>query len=71
MRNTWAVLKREFAGFFITPIGYVIVTVYAIISGIADAVSAPRDWSFPDRWDGKVSARVARALANGIVPLAD
>jgi ABC-2 type transport system permease protein len=35
MRNTWAVCKREFSSFFITPVGYVIVGTYAAITGLA------------------------------------
>lgn len=34
MRNGWAVCKREFASFFITPVGFVIVGTYAVISGV-------------------------------------
>ncbi len=37
MRNTWAVCKREFASFFLTPVGYVVVGTYAAISGVAFA----------------------------------
>lgn len=34
MTRMWAVCKREFASYFITPIGYIIVAAYAAISGI-------------------------------------
>ncbi|MFA6243435.1 MAG: ABC transporter permease subunit [Candidatus Hydrogenedentales bacterium] len=33
MRNTWAVCKREFTSFFVTPVGYVVVGTFAAISG--------------------------------------
>ncbi len=39
MRNTWAVCKREFAGYFLTPIGYVVVGMVALISGLAFSIS--------------------------------
>ena len=39
MRNTWAVCKREFAGFFLTPIGYVVVGMVALIAGLAFSIS--------------------------------
>ncbi len=39
MRNTWAVCKREFVCFFITPVGYVVTGVFALISGIGFAAS--------------------------------
>lgn len=35
MRNAWALCKREFAAFFLTPIGYVTIGLYAILSGLA------------------------------------
>jgi ABC-2 type transport system permease protein len=35
MRNTWAVFKREFIGYFITPIGYVFTGMFALVSGLA------------------------------------
>lgn len=34
MRNVWTVCKREFASYFVTPIGYVLVGAYALISGL-------------------------------------
>lgn len=34
MRSTWAVCKREFAGFFTTPAGYVVMGTYALITGL-------------------------------------
>lgn len=39
MRNTWAVCRREFAAFFLTPVGYVVVGVFALISGLAFTLS--------------------------------
>ena len=39
MRNTWAVCKREFVSYFITPVGYVVAGVFALISGIGFAAS--------------------------------
>lgn len=39
MRNTWAVCKREFVSYFITPVGYVVVGVFALISGLGFAAS--------------------------------
>ncbi len=34
MRSIWAVCKREFVSYFTTPVGYVIISVYAAISGL-------------------------------------
>lgn len=34
MRNILAVARREFASFFVTPVGYVAVGLYAILSGV-------------------------------------
>lgn len=34
MRRMWAVCKREFAGYFTTPVGYVVVGAFAAISGL-------------------------------------
>ena len=39
MRNAWAVCKREFKSYFLSPIGYVVVGTYAAISGIGFAAS--------------------------------
>ena len=39
MRNTWAVCKREFIGYFVTPIGYVVVGAFAIIAGLGFSAS--------------------------------
>ncbi|MBN2309231.1 MAG: ABC transporter permease subunit [Candidatus Hydrogenedentes bacterium] len=39
MRNTWAVCKREFMSYFITPIGYVVVGTYTAISGVGFAAT--------------------------------
>ena len=37
MRNTWAICKREFASYFNTPVGYVVIAVFALISGLGFA----------------------------------
>lgn len=42
-----------------------------ILLGIAEALESPRDWPHPERWDGRVSERVASALVAGVTPLAD
>lgn len=34
MRAVWAICKREFASYFVTPVGYVVVGVYVAITGI-------------------------------------
>lgn len=39
MRNTWAVCRREFMSYFTTPIGYVVVGVFALIVGLGFSVS--------------------------------
>lgn len=39
MRNTWAVCKREFKSFFLTPVGYVVVGIFAVISGLSFSIS--------------------------------
>ncbi|MCC6142327.1 MAG: ABC transporter permease subunit, partial [Candidatus Hydrogenedentes bacterium] len=39
MRNTWAVCKREFASYFLTPTGYVSVGLVALLTGLAFSVS--------------------------------
>ncbi len=39
MRNIWAVCKREFASYFTTPVGYVVVGVFSLISGLGFATS--------------------------------
>lgn len=39
MRNTWAVCKREFKSFFLTPVGYVVVGIFAIIAGMSFSIS--------------------------------
>ena len=38
MRNIWAVCKREWVSYFITPIGYVVVGAFAAISGMGFAI---------------------------------
>lgn len=39
MRNTWAVCKREFKSFFLTPVGYVVVGIFALIAGLSFSIS--------------------------------
>jgi ABC-2 type transport system permease protein len=39
MRNTWAVCKREFSSYFVTPVGYVVVGIFAAVTGIGFAAS--------------------------------
>ena len=39
MRNVWAVCKREFAGYFVTPVGYVVVGIFAVIVGLGFCAS--------------------------------
>lgn len=39
MTNTWAVCRREFASYFLTPVGYVVVGMVAILSGLAFTTS--------------------------------
>jgi len=39
MRNTWAVCKREFASYFYTPVGYVVVGMVTLIAGIGFTAS--------------------------------
>jgi len=39
MRNTWAVCKREFKSFFLTPVGYVVVGIFAAIAGMSFSIS--------------------------------
>lgn len=39
MRNIWAVCKREFASYFVTPVGYVVAGIFAAISGLAFCAS--------------------------------
>lgn len=39
MRNAWAVAKREFFSYFTTPIGYIVVGTFALITGLAFANS--------------------------------
>lgn len=34
MKRAWAVCKREFASFFTTPVGYVVLGTFALISGL-------------------------------------
>lgn len=37
MRNAWAICKRELRSFFTTPVGYVILGSYALLTGLAFA----------------------------------
>jgi len=55
MRNIWAVCWREFKSFFVTPVGYIIVGTYAVISGLgftasflyhARSTQSPMDFQF-------------------------
>lgn len=55
MKRMLAVFRREFAGYFLTPIGYVVVGMFAAISGIAFTLSligyakmsvAPTDYGY-------------------------
>ena len=39
MNNTWAVCKREFNAYFLTPIGYVVVGMVALIAGMSFSIS--------------------------------
>ena len=39
MRNTWAICKREFKSFFLTPVGYVVVGIFAVIAGLSFSIS--------------------------------
>lgn len=39
LRNIWAVCKREFASYFVSPVGYVVVGAFAAITGLGFAVS--------------------------------
>lgn len=41
----------------------------AILAALEHSLASGRDWELPERWDAGVSARVAEALASGIVPL--
>jgi UDP-N-acetylglucosamine 2-epimerase (non-hydrolysing) len=40
-----------------------------ILAGVADALSSPRGWPTPERWDDRVAQRVAETLQRGITPL--
>lgn len=39
MRNAWAICKREVLAFFTTPVGYVVVGTFALISGLGFTAS--------------------------------
>lgn len=56
MRNIWAVCKREFASYFVTPIGYVLVGTYGAITGVVfiyqfiwytRVSQSPTVWDYP------------------------
>lgn len=38
-RNIWSVFKREFKSYFLTPVGYVVAGIVAVISGLAFSIS--------------------------------
>ncbi|MHB1340353.1 MAG: non-hydrolyzing UDP-N-acetylglucosamine 2-epimerase [Coriobacteriia bacterium] len=40
-----------------------------ISSALNNALSGPRDWQVPERWDLKVARRVVEAIAGGVTPL--
>ena len=39
MGNSWVVCKREFKSYFSTPVGYVVLGTYAMISGLGFSFS--------------------------------
>ena len=39
MKNIWAVCRREFASFFVTPMGYVVVGTFSLITGLGFTAS--------------------------------
>ncbi len=39
MKSVWVIAKRDFQSFFYTPIGYVVVGIFALISGLAFVMS--------------------------------
>lgn len=55
MSKAWAICKREIAAFFITPVGYVVLGTFALISGLGFTASflfygvmseSPSSWDF-------------------------
>jgi UDP-N-acetylglucosamine 2-epimerase len=42
-----------------------------ILEGLSEALTAPRDWQYPAKWDTEVSRRVVEAIQSGIIPLAE
>jgi UDP-N-acetylglucosamine 2-epimerase (non-hydrolysing) len=40
-----------------------------ILAGVAEALTGPKEWAIPERWDDHVAERVVAALESGIVPL--
>lgn len=56
MKNIWAVARREFTSYFITPVGYVVVGAFALIAGLgftsefltyAKISQSPATYGFP------------------------
>ncbi len=56
MKNVLALAKREFAGYFVTPVGYVIVGSFAVITGLGFVASflfyckvsvSPAEYAYP------------------------
>lgn len=56
MHGMWAVCRREFASYFITPMGYIVVGAYTLITGLGFVASflyfsritrAPADFNYP------------------------
>ena len=41
-----------------------------ILDGVSAALTAPKGWRVPERWDGDVASRVVLALERGVEPLA-
>lgn len=39
MRNSWAICKREVKSFFTTPVGYIVLGIFALISGLGFTTS--------------------------------
>jgi len=40
-----------------------------ILGAVADALDAPTEWAFPERWDAEGSNRAVEALRSGIIAL--
>ncbi len=43
----------------------------AILTGLSEALTSPKDWQYPARWDIDVAKRVVEALESGIIPLSE